>query len=263
MPSSPAGSITTPARSTKPSSTPCPTWAASAPAAGTTTWRRSTPISSSPASALRWVWIACWPAWKSWACCRKCRTPAEIFIPYFDAARLHDYLRLAAQLRAAGFGVEVFPEPKKLGQQLKYADRRGFRVAIVAGENEFAAGNVQVKNLATDHQRNRPADRRRNRTDQLHSRYPYFVNLSSVKRREPLFGLSRFDEAASMRLLVLWEKTFRDCLHRQRECRKSFRVSDQPTRRPAEAFELRLRANSSFTFGWVALPEFARRLFRN
>ncbi len=76
-------------------------------------------------------------------------TPAEIFIPYFDESRLHDYLRLAANLRAAGFGVEVFPEPKKLGQQLKYADRRGFRVALVAGENEFAAGNIQIKNLAT------------------------------------------------------------------------------------------------------------------
>ncbi len=79
----------------------------------------------------------------------KVSTPAEIFIPYFDAARLHDYLRLAAQLRAAGFGVEVFPEPKKLGQQLKYADRRGFRVALVAGADEFAAGTVQVKNLST------------------------------------------------------------------------------------------------------------------
>jgi histidyl-tRNA synthetase len=79
----------------------------------------------------------------------KAATPAEIFIPYFDAARLHDYLRLAARLRAAGLNVEIYPEPKKLGQQLKYADRKGFRVALVAGENEFAAGNIQVKNLAT------------------------------------------------------------------------------------------------------------------
>ena len=37
------------------------------------------------------------------------------------------------RLRAAGIGVEVFPDPKKLGQQLKYADRRGFRVALIAG----------------------------------------------------------------------------------------------------------------------------------
>jgi histidyl-tRNA synthetase len=79
----------------------------------------------------------------------KTATPAEVFIPYFDAGRLHDYLRLARQLRAAGLRVEIFPEPKKLGQQLKYADRKGFRAAVVAGENEFAAGTVQVKNLAS------------------------------------------------------------------------------------------------------------------
>jgi histidyl-tRNA synthetase len=79
----------------------------------------------------------------------KVSTPAEVFIPFFDPNRLHDYLRLAAMLRRAGFNVEVFPESKKIGQQLKYADKRGFRVAVIAGENEFAAGSVQVKNLAT------------------------------------------------------------------------------------------------------------------
>lgn len=78
----------------------------------------------------------------------KVATPAEVFIPFFDAGRLADYLQLAAALRAAGLGVEFYPEPKKLGQQLKYADRRGFRVALVAGENEFAAGTIQIKNLA-------------------------------------------------------------------------------------------------------------------
>jgi histidyl-tRNA synthetase len=56
---------------------------------------------------------------------------------------------LAAALRAAGIGVEVFPDPKKLGQQLKYADRRGFRVALIAGGNEFQASVCQVKNLRT------------------------------------------------------------------------------------------------------------------
>jgi histidyl-tRNA synthetase len=78
----------------------------------------------------------------------KVRTTAPVFIAYFDASRLGDYLALAAMLRTAGIGVEVFPDPKKLGQQLQYADRRGFRVAIIAGEREFAAGNCQVKDLA-------------------------------------------------------------------------------------------------------------------
>jgi histidyl-tRNA synthetase len=67
----------------------------------------------------------------------------------FDAAHRNDYLRLAAQLRAAGLGVEVYPEPKKLGKQLQYADRQGFRAAIVIGETEFAAAQCQVKNLSS------------------------------------------------------------------------------------------------------------------
>jgi histidyl-tRNA synthetase len=80
---------------------------------------------------------------------QKVRTPAPVLVAYFDPARLHDYLRLAAEIRAAGVGVEFYPEPKKLGQQLKYADRRGFRLAVIAGENEFAAGTCQIKDLRT------------------------------------------------------------------------------------------------------------------
>ncbi|MEX0587064.1 MAG: histidine--tRNA ligase, partial [Pirellulales bacterium] len=79
----------------------------------------------------------------------KASTPAEVFIPYFDAQQLNEYLRLAAQIRAAGLNVELYPEPKKLGQQLKYADARGFRVALIAGSQEIAAGTCQVKDLRT------------------------------------------------------------------------------------------------------------------
>ena len=79
----------------------------------------------------------------------KVATPAPVFIAYFDKDRLDDYLRLAAALRAAGIGTELFPDPKRLGQQLKYADRRGFRVALIAGQNEFDAGVCQLKDLAT------------------------------------------------------------------------------------------------------------------
>ena len=74
-------------------------------------------------------------------------TPADIFIPQFDAPRLGDYLRLSRKLREAGFRVEVFPEAKGLGKQLKYADRKGHKLAVIAGENEFNAGVWQVKNL--------------------------------------------------------------------------------------------------------------------
>jgi histidyl-tRNA synthetase len=88
----------------------------------------------------------------------KVATPAPVFIPYFDKTRLSDYLELAAALRAAGIGVEVYPDPKKLGQQLKYADRRGHRVALIAGENEFSAGTCQVKDLQKAEQHDVPLE---------------------------------------------------------------------------------------------------------
>ena len=75
------------------------------------------------------------------------KTPAPVFIAMFDAKRRNEYLKLAAQLRAAGLGIEVYPEPKKLGKQLQYADRQGFRAAVIIGEAEFTAGQCQVKDL--------------------------------------------------------------------------------------------------------------------
>jgi histidyl-tRNA synthetase len=77
------------------------------------------------------------------------RTPAQVFIPFFDAAHLADYFKLAAQLRSGGLAVEVYPEPVKLGKQLQYADRKKFRAAVIIGEREFAAAECQIKNLST------------------------------------------------------------------------------------------------------------------
>jgi histidyl-tRNA synthetase len=75
------------------------------------------------------------------------RTPAPVLVTFFDKRRLTDYLKIAAIVRAAGIGVEVYPDPKKLGQQLKYADQRGFTLALIAGENEFESNSCQVKDL--------------------------------------------------------------------------------------------------------------------
>jgi len=74
-------------------------------------------------------------------------TPAQVLIACFEAERLGDYCRIGRVLRQAGIGVEIFPDAKKVGQQLKYADRKGFRLALIAGSNEFAKGVWQVKDL--------------------------------------------------------------------------------------------------------------------
>jgi histidyl-tRNA synthetase len=76
-------------------------------------------------------------------------TPAPVFMAWFSKDRGPDYCRLAMDLRRAGIGVEVYPSPKKLGEQLKYADRRGFRLAVIVGDSEWEAGTCQVKELRT------------------------------------------------------------------------------------------------------------------
>ena len=76
-------------------------------------------------------------------------TPAPVFVAFFDKQHRDDYLRLAANLRTAGISTEVYPDAKKLGAQLKYADQKGFSVAVIAGGNEWSEDRVQVKDLAT------------------------------------------------------------------------------------------------------------------
>ena len=76
-------------------------------------------------------------------------TPARVFIPYFAKDRLADYFGLAAELRKAGLAVEVYPDSRKLGAQLKFADRRGHEVAIIVGDSEWESGIYQLKDLST------------------------------------------------------------------------------------------------------------------
>src|SRR5262249_41151548 len=85
-------------------------------------------------------------------------TPAQVLVLQFDAARLGDYQRIARELRAAGIAVEVYPEAKKVKAQFEYADKRGFRLALVAGSDEFAKGVWKVKDLRSREEAVVPSD---------------------------------------------------------------------------------------------------------
>ena len=76
------------------------------------------------------------------------RTPAEVLVTTMEHQDLGGYLKMARMLRDAGINTEVYLEPAKLKNQLAYAEKKGFRVALIAGETEFAKQVVQVKNLA-------------------------------------------------------------------------------------------------------------------
>jgi histidyl-tRNA synthetase len=78
----------------------------------------------------------------------KTASSAQVLMVQFTAERLGEYQKMARALRAEGIGVEVYPETKKVGQQLQYAERRGFKAALIAGPDEFDKGVWKIKDLA-------------------------------------------------------------------------------------------------------------------
>lgn len=75
------------------------------------------------------------------------RTPAPVLITMFESDRLNDYIKMARHLRSQGIGAEVYPEAKGLGKQMKYANKKGFDIALIAGADEFASDSWQIKGL--------------------------------------------------------------------------------------------------------------------
>ncbi len=72
---------------------------------------------------------------------------APVFIAMFDTNLAADYFTIANELRADGIKAEVFVGGGNLGKQLKYADRRGVKLAIIMGSDEAAKGEVTIKDL--------------------------------------------------------------------------------------------------------------------
>ena len=56
---------------------------------------------------------------------------------------------MAARLRAAGIGAEVFPDPIQIGKQMGYGSTRGHKLAVIVGPDEEARQVFNLRNLAT------------------------------------------------------------------------------------------------------------------
>ena len=78
------------------------------------------------------------------------RATADVLVAQMEAERALDCARIAAELRAAGYNVEVYGAVAKLDKQIKYAERTGVPVMLIYGGNEHAAGKVRLK-LLRDH----------------------------------------------------------------------------------------------------------------
>ena len=80
-------------------------------------------------------------------------TTAQVLVTVMDAAQMPAYLKMAAELRDGGVNTEMYFEKGRIGDQLKYANRKGHRVALIAGESEFAANQIKAKLLSTGEER--------------------------------------------------------------------------------------------------------------
>ena len=83
-------------------------------------------------------------------------TPADVMMAVFDPKDLDSALRVAGALRQAGLRVLTYPEPDKIGKQIKYADSRRIPYVAILGGDELAAGTVTVKDLAGKAQQTYP-----------------------------------------------------------------------------------------------------------
>jgi len=81
---------------------------------------------------------------------------ADVMVTIWNADGMADALALAAELRASGLRVEVYPESDKLGKQFKYAASRSIPCVTVVGDDERAQGRVSVKHLPTASQQGHP-----------------------------------------------------------------------------------------------------------
>jgi histidyl-tRNA synthetase len=77
---------------------------------------------------------------------------SDALVTLFEGEPAEEALRLAADLRASGIRVEVYPEPDKLGKQFKYASARGVKLVVVMGADERMRREVTVKNMETGEQ---------------------------------------------------------------------------------------------------------------
>lgn len=73
---------------------------------------------------------------------------AQVIVTVMEPSRLEAYQTMTRELRLAGINTEMYlGDEKSLGKQLQYANRQQIPLAIIIGSDEFAKGEVTVKNL--------------------------------------------------------------------------------------------------------------------
>ncbi len=77
------------------------------------------------------------------------KATAKVLVSTIDEGMMNEYVAMAYELRRAGIPTEVYlGAGKRIGKQIKYADRYGVPITIIYGSNEREAGKVVLKDMA-------------------------------------------------------------------------------------------------------------------
>ncbi len=74
-----------------------------------------------------------------------------VFVAFDEESHRYAY-KCLLQLRDAGINAEIYPEPIKIGKQLKYVDDREAPYAIIVGSEEMKSGRLALKHMRTGEQ---------------------------------------------------------------------------------------------------------------
>jgi histidyl-tRNA synthetase len=85
-------------------------------------------------------------------------SPAHVMVMNFRKALMPTYLHISQQLRSAGINVLTSFEERPLGKQFQQADKLGIPLCIIIGPDELAAGEANLKVLASGEQMKIPLD---------------------------------------------------------------------------------------------------------
>ncbi|MDE2952079.1 MAG: histidine--tRNA ligase [Chloroflexota bacterium] len=74
-------------------------------------------------------------------------TLVQVLVAVFSRETSKLSMTIANQLRDAGINTELYFEPRKLGRQFSYADKKGIPIVAIAGPDEIEAGAVKLRRL--------------------------------------------------------------------------------------------------------------------
>jgi histidyl-tRNA synthetase len=96
-----------------------------------------------------------------------------VVVTVFDRDRVADYQKMVAALRNAGIRAELYlGNPKNMGNQLKYADKRNSPCVIIQGSDEKSRGEVLIKDCFQGAKNSSITDRDEYKAAQEKVQYP-------------------------------------------------------------------------------------------